>query len=156
MFHKNLQNQISQKSDQWEPSLHMRTDWRTNRTKLIGAFRNLCHSAWKSIQALRAHKSNWNVVANRTTLNWILQLLRYNTSFLLFEQPCWLIHGRGCPKSQQVSKHKQSLTILVHSYRYNVCLKYFSAWSLFSDLWSNYSHDTSENTCKISLIALRI
>jgi len=35
-----LKNQISRKTVQWEPSCSMRTDGRTDMTKLIVAFRN--------------------------------------------------------------------------------------------------------------------
>jgi hypothetical protein len=43
-FRKILKCQISGKSFQWEPSCSMRTDRRTDMTKLIVAFRNFAKS----------------------------------------------------------------------------------------------------------------
>jgi hypothetical protein len=43
-FRKILKYQNSQKSFQWEPSCSMRTDRRTDMTKLIVAFRNFAQA----------------------------------------------------------------------------------------------------------------
>jgi hypothetical protein len=43
-FRKSLKYQVSSKSVHWEPSFSMRTDRRTNMTKLIVAFRNLANA----------------------------------------------------------------------------------------------------------------
>jgi hypothetical protein len=65
-FSKNLKYQISWKSVKWEPSCFMRTDRRTDMTKLIVAFRNFANApknstvrlaTWPSWRCRRA----WNI-----------------------------------------------------------------------------------------------
>jgi len=43
-FRKIFKYQISWKSVQWEPSFPIRTDWRTDMTKVIVAFRNFANA----------------------------------------------------------------------------------------------------------------
>ena len=57
VFRKILKYQISSKFVQWEPSCSMRTDGRTDMTKLIGAFRNLANAPKKESQVFPPERS---------------------------------------------------------------------------------------------------
>jgi hypothetical protein len=74
-FRKKLKHQISWKSVQWEPSCSMRTDGRTDMTKLTVAFRNFANApknnqnwsvpqtpggVWRSTEGARRWLGRWD------------------------------------------------------------------------------------------------